>query len=47
MKMADIYTGAPVNIKTSIFHDFSAISLWIFMQQKQAEVLLKDLSNDV
>ena len=26
---------------------FSAISVWIFMQHEQAEVLFKDLSNDI
>ena len=33
--MADIYTGAPVNLKPQYLTcDFSAISVWIIMQPK-------------
>ena len=49
MKKTDIYTREPVYIRKPQYLtcDFSAISAWIFMQPKQVEAQLKDLSNDI
>ena len=44
--MAVIQTEAPENLKPQpLTFDSSAISAWIFMQQKPAAALQKDLSN--
>ena len=44
-----IYTGAQLNIKKtpqSLTCNIAAISAWIFVQQRRAEALWQDLSND-